>query len=116
MTDQSLRRQVPHVHGEPSGIHSGLRRIREVEKDRELRTQMMRFYSALVALADHVDDTLQIVSSEAWMADLAFYQSVREAAKRGRPGAQAIYDDLQQRFPGGPSGSRKAPPAVTATA
>jgi hypothetical protein len=34
------------------------------------------------------------------MADLAYYQSVREAAHRSRAGAQDIYDDLRQRFPG----------------
>jgi len=38
--------------------------------------------------------------SEVWMADLAYYQSVREAAHRNRAGAQDVYDDLRQRFPG----------------
>ncbi len=82
--------------------------VAEVNKDRELRLQMMRFYAALIALTDKVDDTLQVVSSEAWMADLAYYQSVREAAKRGRAGAQSIYEDLQQRFPGAPTAAQRA--------
>lgn len=83
--------------------------IEEVNKDRELRVQMMRFYAALIALTDEVDDTLRVVSSEAWMADLAYYQAVREAAKRGMAGAETIYNDLQQRFPGAAgSSSRKA--------
>ena len=42
------------------------------------------------------------------MADLAYYQSVREAAHRGRDGAQDVYDDLRQRFPG-PRGNRVEP-------
>jgi hypothetical protein len=41
------------------------------------------------------------VNSELMMADLSFYQNVRQAAKRGRPGADTIYNDLRVRFPGG---------------
>lgn len=74
--------------------------LAEVNKDRALRTTMLRFFADLVTLNDTVDDTLRIVTSEIWMADLAYYQAVREAARRGRPGAEAIYEDLKQRFPG----------------
>jgi hypothetical protein len=45
------------------------------------------------------------------MAELAFYQNVRQAAKRGISGAQPIFDDLKERFPGG--GATPATPAVT---
>jgi hypothetical protein len=86
--------------------------VNEVNKDRELRQQIMRFYVSLIALTDQVDDTLQVVSSEAWMADLAYYQSVREAAKRGRAGAQGIYEDLQQRFPGAPTTAQRTAAAA----
>ena len=86
--------------------------IEEIKKDRELRSQMMRFFADLISLSESVDDTLMIVSSEVWSADLGYYNTVREAARRGRPGAQSVYADLQQRFPGAPplsqrSGSRK---------
>ena len=40
------------------------------------------------------------VGSEIWMADLSFYQTVRQASKRDVPGADTIYDDLKVRFPG----------------
>jgi hypothetical protein len=72
----------------------------EVLKDRTLRAQLLRFAAELQTLATSVDDTVQLVSSEVWMADLAYYQSVREAAHRNRAGAQDVYDDLRQRFPG----------------
>jgi hypothetical protein len=52
------------------------------------------------------------VSSEVWMADLAYYQSVREAAHRSRAGAQDIYDDLRQRFPGTRTGQAAPEPAA----
>lgn len=82
--------------------------LEEIQKDRDLRTQMMRFAAELDSLTQHVDDTLMLVSSEVWMADLAFYQNVRAAARRDRPGAKVIFDDLQQRFPGGGSGGAAA--------
>ncbi len=72
----------------------------EVRKDRLLRTRFMGFLSEFMTLAEHMDDTMTIPGSEILMADLACYQSVREAAKRGVPGAQQIYDDLRARFPG----------------
>lgn len=50
-----------------------------------------------------------LISSEIWMSDLSFYQSVRQGAKRGVAGAQAAYEDLAARFPGNPK-------AKTATA
>ena len=38
--------------------------------------------------------------SEIWLADLSFYQNACQAAKRDVPGADTIYDDLKERFPG----------------
>lgn len=74
--------------------------IAEVQKDRDLRTQLLRFAADLQSLAQQVDDSLTVLGSEILMADLAYYQSAREAARRGRPGAQGIYEDLRSRFPG----------------
>jgi hypothetical protein len=74
---------------------------------------LLRFAAELQTLATSVDDTVQLVSSEVWMADLAYYQSVREAAHRSRAGAQDIYDDLRQRFPG-TRASQATPEPVTA--
>jgi hypothetical protein len=80
----------------------------EVQKDRALRAQLLRFASELETLTNSVDDTLQLVSSEIWMADLAYYQTAREAAHRGRAGAQDVYDALSTRFPGAPTGKNTA--------
>jgi hypothetical protein len=79
----------------------GFVQLAEVDKDRALRAQIMEFWPQIQTLCESLDDTLMIVNSELWMADLAFYQTVREAAKRGRAGADTIYNDLKQRFPGG---------------
>lgn len=86
--------------------------MQEVARDRVLRAQILEFWSTLNALTQRVDDTLMVVNQDIWMANLAYYQSVREAAKRGRPNAQTLYDDLRTRFPGG--GATKAAPVVAA--
>ena len=83
----------------------------ELAKDRALRTDLNDISRALGTLLEGVDDTLMLASSEAYMADLSFYQSVRQAAQRGVVGADTIYSDLKQRFPG-----RAAKPVVPAPA
>ena len=74
--------------------------VNEVKKDRALRNQLAGVAAELNALAASMDDTLMAVSSELWMADLAFYQSVRQGAKRSIAGAQGAFIELSQRFPG----------------
>jgi hypothetical protein len=74
--------------------------VAEVTKDRTLRGQIMQFFAPLQTLCESVDDTLMVVNSEVWMADLAYYQNVREGAKRGLAGADTVYGDLRVRFPG----------------
>jgi hypothetical protein len=86
----------------------GFVELAELQKDRTLRAQLLRFAAELETLASSVDDTLQLVSSEVWMADLAYYQTVKEAAHRGRAGAQDVYNDLSARFPGAGAGKNLA--------
>lgn len=80
----------------------------EVDKDQALRASIMQFFPQLTTMFRAVDDTLMVINSELWMADLAYYQNVREASGRDIPGAQAIYDDLKTRFPGRPA-KKKTP-------
>lgn len=72
----------------------------EVTKDRALRMVLSDVFRELKKLCEKVDDSLMLVGSEIWMADLSFYQTVRQAARRDVPGADTIYDDLKERFPG----------------
>lgn len=86
----------------------GFVEVAEVEKDRALRDRILKFLPQLQALGELVDSTLMVVNSEIWMADLAYYQSAREAARRNRSGAEGIYNDLRLRFPGTPSAAEPA--------
>ena len=55
---------------------------------------------SLRQLVDGVDDTVMIAGGEAYKQALVFYQAVKQAAKQDIPGAKAIYNELQTRFPG----------------
>ena len=72
----------------------------ETTKDRALRLVLADVLREVRKLCEMVDDTLMQVGSEIWLADLSFYQTVRQAARRDVAGADAIYDDLKERFPG----------------
>lgn len=72
----------------------------EVAKDRALRLQLATIWRELSKLCEMVDDTRMLVGSEIWLAALSYYQMARQAAKRDVPGADTVYDDLKQRFPG----------------
>ena len=82
--------------------------LAELDKDRALRAPLSDVVRELYALTQAVDDTVTLVGHEIYMSELAFYQNVRQAAKRSITGAQPIYDDLKDRFPG--SGATLATP------
>ena len=71
--------------------------------------QLSPIFDAVNQFASALDSTYAVVGSEAYVAALSFYNSVRDAAKRDVPGAKSIYDDLQKRFPGHPKGSGSNP-------
>ncbi len=74
----------------------------ELAKDRKLITDYAPCLAKLAPLVQAMEDTVTQAYSDIYIANLAFYQNVRQAAKRGVPGADAIYQDLQERFPGRP--------------
>lgn len=87
--------------------------VAELKKDLGLVKQLSPIYNLLSQLASAMAGTYIAVGSEAYVESLSFYNSVRDAAKRNVPGAKAIYDDLQKRFPGRPPTKAKpgdAPP------
>jgi len=85
----------------------------EVNKDRALRTDLADLLREARQLCEEISDTQMVVGSEIWLADLSFYQTVRQAARRDVPGSDAVYDDLKARFPGvaGDAEEEEEPPA-----
>jgi hypothetical protein len=45
-----------------------------------------------------LEDTIMLSGSEAYTAALAYYNSVKQAAKANVPNAQPVYEDLRKRF------------------
>jgi hypothetical protein len=70
--------------------------VKAVELLRELSMGLDPLNQALT-------DSLTLSGSEAYQGALLFYGNVKAAAKAKAPEAQAIYDDLSSRFPGGPT-------------
>lgn len=52
----------------------------------------------LEQLVHNLDDSIMLSGSEAYIAALAFYNSIKMAAKLDVPGAKVIYEDLKKRF------------------
>jgi hypothetical protein len=63
----------------------------------------------LTQVVAHLDDSIMAAGAEAYAAALAYYQAVKGAARARVPGAQAIADDLGQRFSN--RGTASKPPA-----
>ncbi len=82
----------------------------EVTKDRALRVVLADIFREVKKLCEQLDDSLLLVGSEIWLADLSFYQTVRQAARRDVAGADTVYDELKQRFPGVAGDPEEEPP------
>ncbi|MBL9145495.1 MAG: hypothetical protein JNM99_17595 [Verrucomicrobiaceae bacterium] len=83
----------------------------EMAKDRKLVADLLPCLRELAPLCEGLEDTITLANSDNLMGDLAFYQNVQQAAKRGVPGTNTILDDLKTRFPGRPKGTPPAQPA-----
>ncbi len=61
-------------------------------------------------LCNNLKDTEMMLGSEAYVAALTYYNSVKLAAKLNVPSAKAIHEDLSKRFEGqGPTGKKPKP-------
>ena len=72
--------------------------VAELRKDLEVYTQLYPLYIASKQLANELSDTSMLAGSEAYVASLSYYNSVKMGAKMNVNGAKAIYDTLSKRF------------------
>lgn len=76
--------------------------LAEMAKDRKLVADLLPCFRELAPICEGLEDTIMLANSDNMVGDLAFYQNVRQAAKRGVTGTDTIYNDLRTRFPGRP--------------
>ena len=62
-------------------------------------------------LVNSLDDSIMLAGSEAYVAGLSYYNSVKQGLKIGAPGAESIYTDLKKRFD--TSGQKTTSPPTT---
>jgi len=70
----------------------------ELKKDVNLFDSLTRVSQGLAEVLDELTDTTMVAGSEAFVASLAYYNSVKQGAKQNVPNARAVFDDLKVRF------------------
>ena len=70
----------------------------ELAIDLKAVEDLTRIYRETEQLCKNLDDTIMLSGSEAYAESLAYYQAVKQAARRNVPDAQTVYDDLRKRF------------------
>ncbi|MCK9617888.1 MAG: hypothetical protein M0R21_08645 [Lentimicrobiaceae bacterium] len=72
----------------------------EMEKDVKAVKYLLTFIHSIEEMNTLLDDSILLAGSEAYIAALSIYASVKDAAKRNVPGAKPASDDLKERFSG----------------
>lgn len=72
--------------------------VPEMKVDLDALNTLTEFYRPLKQIISGLDDTMMLSGSEAYIAALSYYNSVKMAAKMNVPAAKPIYDDLKERF------------------
>ena len=96
---QAFDEKIAQYESQRPDLVPGFTSVPEATKDRQLIAKMRALNAALSQLADDCQSTELVLGSDIADHDKAFYAAIRLAAQNGVAGAQAIYDDLKQRYP-----------------
>jgi hypothetical protein len=72
--------------------------VPELKIDMAAFNELMSLLQLAEPLCDNLRDTQMLAGSEAYTAALAYYNSVKQAAKMNVPNAKTIFEDLSKRF------------------
>ena len=72
--------------------------VQEMRKDFDAVEKLMPILRKVAQLNSNLAETLKLAGSEAYVAALSYYNSVKLATRMNIPGAKPIYDDLKVRF------------------
>lgn len=70
----------------------------DMEVDFKSVQQLNKIVRPMRQLLDGLEDTNMLAGSEAYVAALSYYNSVKLGNRMNMPGALAIYEDLKKRF------------------
>jgi hypothetical protein len=86
--------------------------VEEMERDLGAVDILSTLHRPLAQIVANLDDSVMAAGAEAYSAALAYYHSIKGAARARVPGAQAIADDLSQRFANRMSNGKTPVPAA----
>ena len=72
--------------------------LNELKRDLDLFNNLQSIAREINRLADMVNDTRIAAGTDAYVASLSLYNSVKQASKMNVPGTKAIFDDLKKAF------------------
>ena len=72
--------------------------VAELKVDFTAAKELAAMLNPLLGVTSNLEDSKMVSGSEAYVSALAYYNSVKLAAKMDIPDAKPIYDDLKQRF------------------
>lgn len=81
----------------------------ETQADFDAREALKPLFNQLNSLKNMIDDTILVLGSDLYQANLSYYQNVKLLASRDVNGAKAIYNDLAAQFPRNTRGKKAIP-------
>ena len=100
MSDKTVpfvEKVTEYVHSHPEFVPPFMQ-TEELLIDVKAYNDLIQINREIEQLCTQLDDTVMMSGSEAYLAALAYYNSVKQAAKMNVPNAKSIYKDLKQRF------------------
>jgi hypothetical protein len=92
-----VEKALRYAKGQPDLAPAYLK-IEEMDIDFKAVNDLAKIFQEVTRLGSALDDTIKLAGSEAWMAALAYYNSVKMGTKLNVPGAKPVYEDLRKRF------------------
>ena len=92
-----VKKSFDYMKANPTLVPSYIN-IDEMRKDIETTEKLRSIYILVQELESRLDDSITLAGSEAYMAALSFYQSVKAASKSNVPAAKPIAEELSNRF------------------
>ena len=94
-----VEKALRYAKGQPELAPAYLK-IEEMDIDFKAVNDLAKVFQEVTRLGSAIDDTIKLAGSEAWMAALTYYNSVKMGTKLNVPGAKPVYEDLRKRFEG----------------